>query len=252
MNRTFSITPRWQITLHAAAFLLGVGAVFISLGALGGFVGALLVGFGELLRIGAGILLLFFGLLMLRLIPLPFLQRDLRAHLSHKPTGYAGSVLVGLAFGAGWTPCIGPILASIITVASARGSATQGAMLLTIYALGFAIPFVLAAQMLPAIGKLSRYTGIIEKMSGGLLLLVGLVLLTGVLGRFSPYLASLGSFESLLGGSVLVLPGDSVPFSLYPLALLAGALSFMSPCVLPILPSFLAYLTGVNAEGLRR
>jgi cytochrome c-type biogenesis protein len=249
---TITRQTRWQVTLHAAAFLLGVSMVFISLGVLGGFIGNILFDFGEILRLVAGVFLLLFGLLMLRLIPLPFLQRDLRAHLSHKPAGYAGSTLVGLAFGAGWTPCIGPVLASIITIASARGSALQGGILLAVYSLGFALPFLLAAQALPAIRRISRYTGIIKKAGGVLLILVGLVLLSNTLTRISPYLASLGSLESLLGNGILVLPGDSVPAALYPLALLAGTLSFLSPCVLPILPSFMAYLTGINADSLKR
>lgn len=241
---------RLQVTLHSLAFLFGVSMVFISFGLLGGAIGNFLFDYGNLVRIVAGIFLLFFGFIMLRLLPVPFLQRDLRAHLSSKPSGYFGSALVGLAFGAGWSPCIGPILASIITLASARGSALQGAILLGVYSLGFAVPFLLAAQALPMVRKLNKYLPVIERVGGILLVVVGLLLLTNAVNALSPYLGSLGSLESLLGEGMAILPGDQIPISLYPLAFLAGALSFLSPCVLPILPSFLAYLTGVNVASM--
>ncbi len=252
MTTSKNLSVRLHVTLHSLAFLLGVSMVFISFGLIGGAVGNFLFSYGHAVRIIAGIFLLLFGLIMLRLLPIPFLQRDLRAHLTSKPSGYAGSALVGLAFGAGWSPCIGPILASIITLASARGSAAQGGFLLAIYSLGFAIPFLLAAQALPLVRRLNKYLPIIERIGGVMLIIVGLLLLTNAVNALSPYLGSLGSLEGLLGEGLAILPGDPIPFSLYPLALLAGALSFLSPCVLPILPSFLAYLTGVNADSLMR
>jgi cytochrome c-type biogenesis protein len=251
-TQTSTLPVRLHITLHSLAFLLGVSMVFISFGVIGGFIGDFLFSFGDALRIIAGIFLIFFGLLMLRLIPIPFLQRDLRAQLSNKPSSYAGSVLVGLAFGAGWSPCIGPILAGIITIASAQGSALQGGLLLSLYSLGFAIPFLLAAQILPTIRKLNSYVGIVEKVGGILLIILGILLLSDAVNALSPYLANLGSLESLLDNRLVILPGSSIPPALYPLAFVAGALSFLSPCVLPILPSFMAYLTGVNADQLMR
>ncbi len=241
---------RLHITLHSLAFLLGVSLVFISFGALGGWLGNFLFDFGDALRIVAGIFLLFFGAVMLRLLPIPFLQRDLRQHLSHKPAGFAGSTLVGLAFGAGWSPCIGPILASVITIASSQGSALQGAGLLAIYSLGFAVPFLIAAQILPALRRFNRYAGLMEKVAGVLLILVGILLLSNAVTALSPYLASLGSLEGLLGHGPLVLPGQDIPLFLYPLSFVAGFLSFLSPCVLPILPGFLAYLTGMGSDQL--
>ena len=239
---------RWQVFGHSSAFLLGVSMVFISFGIAGGLIGDFLFRFETTLRLTAGVFLVFFGLLMLRVIPLPLLQREFRAHLSHKPSGYAGSVLVGLAFGAGWSPCIGPILAGIITVASLPGSAWQGGVLLAVYSLGFAVPFLIIAQLLPFVRKLSRYVRLIERIGGVLLVLVGVLLLSNAVNAFAPYLASLGSLESLLGTPAI--SSNQVPLLLYPLAFAAGSLSFLSPCVLPILPSFLAYLTGVNAQQL--
>ncbi len=244
------LAVRLHVTLHSLAFLAGVSMVFISFGIVGGLVGNFLFDFGDAVRIVAGIFLLFFGLIMLKAIPIPFLQRDIRAHLSNKPSGFAGSFLVGLAFGAGWSPCIGPILASIIAIASTQGSALQGGVLLAVYSLGFAVPFLIFAQLLPLVRKFNKYVGLIEKIGGVLLLIVGLLLLTDAINFLSPYLASFGSIEGILGDTAVVLPGDKIPLSLYPLSFAAGALSFLSPCVLPILPSFLAYLTGVSADKL--
>jgi cytochrome c-type biogenesis protein len=236
-----SSNVRVIITAHSLAFVLGLSAVFVALGFSAGFVSNVLFDFGDALRVIAGAFLILMGLVMLRLLPLPFLQREARVHLARKPEGYLGSVLVGVAFAAGWTPCIGPILAGILAVASASGTASQGALLLGVYALGFAVPFLLAAQMLTFWRRLNRYTRLIEKVGGVLLILVGIVLLSNWISVLSPYLASLGSLETIL------LVGAEPSFFL---AFAAGTLSFLSPCVLPILPSFLAYLTGMNAERL--
>ncbi len=233
---------RLRLTLHTLAFVLGLSTVFVALGFSAGLVSDVLFDFGDVIRIVAGALLVIMGIIMLRLIPIPFLQRDMRVHMQNKPTGYAGSALVGVAFAAGWTPCIGPILAGILSIAATTGGAAQGGLLLGVYALGFAVPFLLFAQILPAWKALRRYTGIIEKVGGVMLILVGLLLLTGAVNAFAPYLASLGSLEGA------VLGGASTPT--LGVAFLAGAVSFLSPCVLPILPSFLAYLTGMNVDQL--
>lgn len=238
--REAHLPVRLHIGLHSLLFVFGLSTVFVALGFSAGLVSDLLFRFGDALRIGAGVVLTFFGLLTLGFVPLTFLQRDLRAHFSVKPPGYLGSLLVGVAFGAGWTPCVGPILGGILLVASTSGSALQGGLLLGAYSLGFAVPFIIAAQALPNIRKLTRYTGLIEKVGGVLLVLVGVLLLTNSVAALSPYLASLGSLETSLAGGR---PG-------FGLAFVAGSLSFLSPCVLPILPSFLAYLTGLGAGSL--
>lgn len=232
---------RWRITAHSVAFVVGLSSVFIALGFSAGFVSEFLFDYGDALRYVSGALLLFMGLVMLRAIPLPWLQRDFRLHMARKPAGYAGSLLVGMAFAAGWTPCVGPVLTGIVALASTQGSAGQGAVLLGMYALGFAIPFLLSAQMLGYWRKLLRYTALIEKIGAVLLIIVALLLLSNALMLITPYLASLGSLEG-------VLTSHSPSLAL---ALLAGALSFLSPCVLPILPSFLAYLTGMTAEEMQ-
>jgi cytochrome c-type biogenesis protein len=238
--QTPGLHPRLQITLHSLAFVLGLSAVFVALGYGAGLVSEWLFDYGDALRIVAGVFLTLMGLLMLGVVPLPALKRDVRVHLAQKPTGYLGSALVGVAFAAGWTPCIGPILGGILALAGSGGSASQGGWLLGAYALGFAVPFLLAAQMLTRWRALNRYAGIVEKIGGVLLIAVGILLLTNAVNALSPYLASLGSLERMLAATT---PSFGIAF-------VAGALSFLSPCVLPILPSFLAYLTGLNAKEL--
>ncbi len=236
---------RWQITAHSLAFILGISVVFIALGFSAGLVSNFLFDYGNTVRIVAGVFLVFLGIVMLRILPIPFLQREFRLHMARKPGGYFGSAVVGVAFGAGWTPCIGPILGGILAIASTSGSAAQGGLLLAFYALGFALPFLLAAQTLTAWRKLNKYAGIIEKMGGIMLILVGIVLLfnlTAYLFSLFPQISQI-SLENQLSFS----EESQLSFAI---AFIAGALSFLSPCVLPILPSFLAYLTGVNAEQL--
>ncbi|MEM7734982.1 MAG: cytochrome c biogenesis protein CcdA [Deinococcota bacterium] len=234
------LSARTQLTLHSFAFVLGLSAVFVALGFSAGLVSDFLFDYGHAVRLTAGGFLIFMGLVMLKVIPIDVFQRDLRVHMARKPAGFAGSVLVGVAFGAGWTPCIGPVLSGILVLASTTGEASQAALLLGAYSLGFAVPFLLAAQTLTSWRKLNRYTGIIERIGGILLIVVGVVLLSDWLSYLAPYLASMGSLEGLLGD---VRPSFGIAF-------IAGALSFLSPCVLPILPSFLAYLTGLNADQL--
>lgn len=230
---------RLTIAAHSLAFAVGLSSVFVALGWSAGIVGDLLFDFGDAIRVAAGVFLVGMGLVMLRAIPVPFLQRDLRVHLARKPGGVLGSALVGVAFAAGWTPCIGPILAGILALAGAGGSGLQGAGLLGAYAAGFAVPFLVFAQLLPLWRGVRRYARMVERIGGVLLIAVGALLLANGVGRFAPYLASLGSLETAL------LAGAEPTFAL---AFVAGALSFLSPCVLPILPSFLAYLTGVGVE----
>ena len=226
---------------HTLAFVLGLSTVFVALGFSAGFVSGFLFDYGDLLRSISGVLLILMGLVMLRVVPIPLLLREGRVHLLRKPGGFFGSALVGVAFAAGWTPCVGPVLAGILALAGSTGSAGGGGLLLALYALGFALPFLLFAQLLTLWRLLRRYVRFVERLGGALLVMVGLVLLLGWVSRFAPYLASLGSLETALLANAE--PSLALAFA-------AGALSFLSPCVLPILPSFLAYLTGLGAEQL--
>ncbi len=233
---------RLHLALHTLSFVAGLSAVFVALGFSAGLLSHLLFAYGGVLRVVAGALLVVMGVIMLDVLPLPVFKQELRVHLMRKPSGYLGSAVVGVAFAAGWTPCIGPILAGILGIAATSGGGAQGGLLLFAYSLGFSLPFLALSQLLPATRALRRYSGMLEKVGAVLLIAVGVLLLTGALNALSPYLANLGSAESALFGTMAA-PTLALAFG-------AGALSFLSPCVLPILPSFLAYLSGMNLAPL--
>jgi cytochrome c-type biogenesis protein len=221
---------------HGAAFMAGLSLVFVALGFGAGLVGELFFVHDRALRIGAGVLLIGFGLVLTGLVRLPFLQREARVRIVRHPGGYAGSALVGLAFGVGWTPCVGPVLAGVLALASSGGDAGRGAALLGAYALGFALPFLLLAAFAPTARLARRLGDRGEKLAGSLPIAVGALLLSDQLARIAPFLASLGSLEGALAGAA---PGLLVSAA-------AGTLSFLSPCVLPLVPAYLAFLTGVT------
>ncbi len=221
---------------HALAFMLGMSLVFVSLGFGAGLIGELFFVYDRLLAILAGLLLIGFGLALVGVVRVPFLQREVRARVTRHPGGYAGSAFVGLAFGVGWTPCVGPVLAGVLALASLGGDAGRGALLLAAYAAGFALPFLLIAVFVPTTSLARLFGNRAERVAGWLLVAVGALLLSGQLERIAPFLASLGSLESVLAGAA---PGLLVSAA-------AGTLSFLSPCVLPLVPAYLAFLTGVT------
>lgn len=223
--------------------MLGLSLVFVALGFSAGLIGELFFVWDRALVVVAGVLLIAFGLLLSGLVRVPLLQREARVRLTRHPGGYAGSALVGLAFGVGWTPCVGPVLAGVLALASSAGDASRGALMLAAYAAGFALPFLLIALFVPTASLAKRFGERAERAAGALLIGVGAVLLSGQLERVAPFLASLGSLESLIA--------DAAPGLLVSAA--AGALSFLSPCVLPLVPAYLAFLTGVTgADGATR
>lgn len=169
--------------IHAVLFVAGFSLVFVAMGASASLVGeALRAHRGWIARVG-GILVVAFGLHLLGLTPIRWLSRERRLHFQRKPVGYAGTVLVGLAFGAGWTPCIGPILGGILTLAASRGGLSEGAGLLAVYSAGLAVPFLVSAaalsRFLDAYRRFRRYLPWVERAAGALLVLVGLLLVTG-------------------------------------------------------------------------
>ncbi|NTU43323.1 MAG: cytochrome c biogenesis protein CcdA [Nitrospirales bacterium] len=177
-------------------FILGFSAVFISLGASSSLLGGILMKYQDWLRIGGGVLTIIFGLFIAGVFRLDFLMREKRFHISKGPTGYVGSFLIGMSFAAGWTPCIGPILGTILIYAGSQGSASYGLKLLTVYSLGLAIPFVLATF---AVNLFFTYTRKIQKFmrgimltSGLILILFGVMLLTDSMGRIAGILPDFG------------------------------------------------------------
>jgi len=180
---------------HALLFVFGFSLVFLLLGASATALGRAL-GYHKvwLERIG-GVLIIFFGLVCLGVIRMDVLMQEKRLHLKDKPVGLLGSVFVGMAFAAGWTPCIGPILGGIYTMASATDTFGRGMALLGAYSAGLAVPFLIAAWMVDRfIGwfqRFRRYLPWVMRLSGALLVLVGILLLTGQFTRLAGWLQGL-------------------------------------------------------------
>lgn len=186
---------RGTAVLHALWFVGGFSLIFMGLGASASALGAFLLQYQVWLgRIG-GVLVILFGLYLLGILRPAFLMRERRVELARKPLGLFGSGLVGLAFGAAWTPCIGPILGAILTLAATRGSVTQGTALLSVYALGLAIPFLLTAfaldRFLLWFRHFRAYIIWVERVSGALLLVLGILLVTDRFTLLAGYLQGL-------------------------------------------------------------
>ena len=162
-------------------FILGFSFVFVSLGASATYLGNLLNAQQGLIEIIGGVILIVFGLHIAGVFTIKYLQYEKRIHLGKRPAHILGSFLVGIVFAIGWTPCVGPILASILTLAAAEETLKRGIVLLSAYSLGMAIPFLAAAlaigTFLNLFAKIKKYFRAISIVSGLLLLAVGAVLI---------------------------------------------------------------------------
>ncbi|MBF0310807.1 MAG: cytochrome c biogenesis protein CcdA [Magnetococcales bacterium] len=190
-------TPdRWRQGVRAGlvslAFVLGFSLVFIALGASAFFLGRLLMGWMGILSKVGGALVVLFGLHYMGVFRIGFLNLEARFNLERKPPGLWGAFLVGVAFSFGWTPCVGPILATILTVAGAQETLSQGVMLLVIYSAGLGIPFLVAGVGINLFFafyvRMRRWMHTVERVSGGLMVLVGLLIFFGNLGQLSSFL----------------------------------------------------------------
>jgi cytochrome c-type biogenesis protein len=173
---------RSMILGHSLLFILGFSVLFTLLGASASFIGQLVAEYKDAIRMVGGILVILFGLFISGVFSLGFLQREKRFHLRDKPLGYLGSFVVGVAFAAGWTPCVGPILASILLYASTAENMRTGILLLLFYSLGLGLPFFACAlalnTFLATFQKARRYLGVFTKVGGILVIIVGVLLLT--------------------------------------------------------------------------
>lgn len=192
---------RARAALHATLFVLGFSIVFVALGATATVLGATLRRSLPLLQQIGGVVIAAFGLYLIGVLRLPWLMRDRRVHLASKPAGMAGTVLVGVAFGAGWTPCVGPVLASILLYAGVRATMARGMLLLGSYALGLGIPFFVAAVgfnwFLAGTQRMRRWLRPIEITAGVLLVLVGVMLFTGRFTTLSNFFAGFGQLVNV-------------------------------------------------------
>ncbi|MDE2744865.1 MAG: cytochrome c biogenesis protein CcdA [Chloroflexota bacterium] len=259
-------TARRVVFLHAAAFVLGFSVVFVALGALLGALGSAfqneLIWFQRV----AGVLLVILGLHLAEVITIPLLYRSFQvggpggsstAASAAEPSraraaaDYGRSLVVGVAFSVGWTPCVGPILAGILVLALDSASLIQAIILLICYAAGLGIPFLIVGATFGAstqfLRKLNRWMPLIGVVSGVLLVFVGMLI---ALDRVVVLNEALGSFGvDVLAGSdgsstqMLDLNAGSAA-----IAFAGGFVSFISPCVLPLVPIYLGHLAGIGSE----
>jgi cytochrome c-type biogenesis protein len=264
--------------LHAAAFVLGFGLVFTLLGASVGLAGYVIYGFLPLIQQIGGALLVIFGLVTMGAFGwlseqiqrhptwrehewkrtlvsvlnffMALLYTERRAQKQVASQGYVASFLTGIFFSAGWVPCVGPILAAILLLASQQQTVAQGTALLAVYSLGLGIPFLITGAafgtITPLLRRLNRYVGIVSLLSGLFLIFVGWLLFTDQLRLLSGVF--LGQFGQGLVAVETNLDTGGAGIS-FPLAFLAGLLSFFSPCVLPLIPGYIGYLSGASLAG---
>ncbi len=174
---------------NSLAFSAGFSAIFISLGASSSLIGRFLYTYQEWIRIGGGILVILFGLFISGIIKLKPLLRERKYYLHGKPAGYLGSFIIGMTFAAGWTPCIGPVLGTILLYAASEGSTSYGIKLLSVYSLGLALPFLLSSVAINAFlissKVIYRFIRLIMFLSGLLLIIFGIMLLSNKVREIS-------------------------------------------------------------------
>lgn len=182
---------REQTMLHSLIFIAGFTVVFVLLGASATFLGGFLQEHMNVLRKTGGVMIVLFGVHVTGVFDIGVLLGEKRLTIHRKPAGYLGSFLVGLAFAAGWTPCIGPILASILIVAATEGKVYHGMALLLVYSLGLGTPFFLSSlalhRFLIFFNRYKKHIRIMEVITGVFLIIIGVMIFTNYLSMLSRY-----------------------------------------------------------------
>lgn len=182
---------RWRVAWNSIAFIFGFSLVFVSLGASASFLGGLFLSYRKFIRILGGLFIALLGIYLMGFLKVPVLDRYFQFQLKDKPAGYLGSVLVGITFAVAWTPCVGPILGAILTLAGASARVERGILLLASYAAGLALPFFLSAVAVNSFFRFSeqfrRYIPIVHVAGGALLFIVGILLVTDYISLLNIY-----------------------------------------------------------------
>ena len=189
--------------LPAIFFVLGLSTVFLLMGAAASAMGQAIRAWDQELAMAAGIVIMIFGLHFLHILRLPFLNYEARFDAGDKGGSAFGAYILGLAFAFGWTPCLGPVLSAVLSLAMVEASAVKGALLLAMYAIGLGVPFLLVALFFPSLKGLmafmKRHMDRIERIMGLLLWTIGLMMLTGGFSQFSYWLLEVFPFLQAVG-----------------------------------------------------
>lgn len=187
-----------KVLLHSLLFIAGFSVVFITLGASATWLGQVLLSRMSLLYRIAGLIIIIFGLHLTGLLKIGILYRDKRFHTAGKPATAAGAFLIGFAFAFGWTPCIGPILAAILSLAASQETIRAGIALLALYSLGLAVPFLLTSlginKFLKFYNRFRTHLHTVEVFSGVVLIVLGAMIFTNQFTRLASYFAFLNRF----------------------------------------------------------
>ncbi len=184
-------TTRWRVSVHALCFVLGFALIFALLGAAASLLGSALHAYQQVLARLAGLLLVLFGIALTGLVPLPFLSGEHHVQVKPGTSAWWRSGLIGIAFGASWSACTGPILGSILVLTAVGTTLMQGVIFLLAYALGLGLPFLLIGLLVdrvsPLMRHIRRYTGPISLIGGAILILMGMLIFSGHLDQLANY-----------------------------------------------------------------
>jgi cytochrome c-type biogenesis protein len=242
LSRASATNLRLLVFLHAVVFVVGFSLVFIiGWGGAATLLGQAFGAYKSALGKVGGVVVILFGLSTLGAIKIPFLNYDTRPEWRDPSrNGFLASLLMGLFFAAGWTPCVGTTLGAILTMGFNQDTSTQGMVLASGYAFGLGLPFLGMGlgidQATQFVRRFRRHMRKIQIASGVFLLLIGFMMLTNQITLIAIWAQRNGLF--------LDLPLGEAAAPTYLIAFLAGLISFLSPCVLPLVPAYLGYLSG--------
>lgn len=180
---------RRQVLIHTLFFVIGISIIYIILGLGTSFLGDLFYTYKDLIRQLGAILIIAMGLFLMGWLKLDFLNREKRFELKNKPTGYIGSLVIGFVFAAGWTPCIGPILGSIIFMGASNPELALPYTIL--YSAGFSLPFLILAFFIGSTKVILKYSTVLMKIGGGMMVLLGILLFTDQLNQITIFLTKI-------------------------------------------------------------